>query len=289
MREGQTAQYPLARTRSELDRLRVQADSLAFEAGVLLDRIGVAEGWHCLDLGCGVGGIVDVLGQRVGERGRVVGLDPDAESLGAAKGWADERRLRNVTFVQGDAFAPPLRPERFDLVHMRYVMTTIGRHRELVDAALRLLRPGGYLAIQEADATGLACYPPHPAWDRLKAILLGAFERAGGDCFAGRQVYRLLVEAGLEAVAFRPCQAGARSTDPLADFLPSTVLSTKPLILRHGLASEAELDALIVECRRHLAEPTTIQTSVIVIQAWGRKPSSPAPRRASARGLSPIH
>ncbi len=216
MREGQTTEYPLARTHSELRRLRVQADSLAFEAGVLLDRIGVVEGWHCLDLGCGVGGIVDIMCQRVGERGRVVGLDPDAGSLVAAKVWADERRLRNVAFVQGDVFAPPLPPEHFDLVHMRYVMTTIGRHRELVDAALRLLRPGGYLAIQEGDATGLACYPPHPAWDRLKAILIGAFERAGGDVFAGRQIYRLLVEAGLEAVAFRPArqERGAPTPSP---------------------------------------------------------------------------
>lgn len=62
-----------------------------------------------------------------------------------------------------------------------------------------------------------------------------------------------------------------------------------PTLLRHGLTSEAELDALIVECRRHLAESTTIQTSVIVIQAWGRKPSSSALRRASAHGLPPIH
>jgi len=57
-------------------------------------------------------------------------------------------------------------------------------------------------------------------------------------------------------MAFRLCQAGARSQDALVDFLPATVLSTKPVILRHGLASETELDALIADCRQHLAKPT---------------------------------
>lgn len=253
-------------------RLRIQAEALAFEAGVLLDRIGVGDGWRCLDLGCGAGGIIDLLSRRVGPRGQVIGLDPDPVSLAAARAWAADQELRRVLLVQGDAFAPPVRDEAFDLVHARYVMTTIGRHREVLEAALRLVRPGGWLAVEEADAAGLACYPEHPAWDRLRTILLTAFARAGGDVFAGRQAYRLLREAGLEQVGFRPCQAGARSADPLADFLPATVLSTKPVILREGLATEAEIDDLVARCRRHLADPTTVHTSVIVIQAWGRKP-----------------
>jgi len=262
----------MERTPAEFARLRLQAESLAFDAGVLLDRIGVGEGWRCLDLGCGAGGITDLLSARVGPTGRVVGLDPDGASLAAARRWAAEKGLGNVEFVKGDAFAHDQPREGFDLVHLRFVMTTIGRHRELVQAAFPLVRPGGYLAVQEADASVLACYPRHPAWDRLKTILTTAFECAGGDCFSGRQVFRLAVEAGLEGVEFRPCVVGTRSTDPLADFLPQTVLSTKPVILKHGLASEEELTRLIDECRRHLATPATVQTSVLVMQVWGRKP-----------------
>lgn len=261
-------------------RLRIQADALASETNLLLDRVGVAAGWRCLDLGCGAGGITDLLSRRVGHLGQVVGLDPDPVNLAAARAWAGPQGLDRVAFVQGDAFTPPLRGEAFDLVHVRYVMTTIGRHREVIEAALGLVRPGGWLAVQEADAAGLACYPDHPAWTRLRAILLTAFARVGADVFAGRQVYRGLLEAGLEELGFRPCQAGARSTDPLADFLPATVLSTKPVILREGLATEAQLDDLVAQCRRHLADPATVHTSVIVIQAWGRKPGRSARRPA---------
>jgi len=87
----------------------------------------------------------------------------------------------------------------------------------------------------------------------------------------------------LSDVAFRPCQAGARCQDALVDFLPATVLSTKPVILRHGLASETELDALIADCRQHLAKPTTVQTSVIVVPAWGRTPSITISSRCETR------
>ncbi|MBI4590894.1 MAG: methyltransferase domain-containing protein [Candidatus Rokubacteria bacterium] len=266
------ATYPMERTPAEFGRLRLQAESLAFDTGILLDRIGVGAGWRCLDLGCGAGGITDLLSARAGPTGRVVGLDPDAASLAAARRWAGEKGLENVEFVEGDAFAHAQPPEGFDLVHERFVMTTIGRHRELVDSALALTRPGGVVAIQEADAGVLTCYPPHPAWDRLKAIVTTAFEHAGGDCFSGRQVFRLAVEAGLQQVEFRTCVVGTRRGDPLVDFLPQTILSTKPVILKHGLASEAELARLVDDCRRHLGAPTTVQTSVLVIQVWGWKP-----------------
>jgi trans-aconitate methyltransferase len=33
---------------------------------VLLDRVGVAEGWQAIDLGCGPSGILDLLADRVG-------------------------------------------------------------------------------------------------------------------------------------------------------------------------------------------------------------------------------
>ena len=34
--------------------------------------------------------------------------------------------------------------------------------------------PGGVVALQEPDGSTLHCYPPHPAWDTLKAALLGS-------------------------------------------------------------------------------------------------------------------
>ena len=56
-----TGNYPLELRPGEINRLRIQSEALKFDAKTMLDKIGVAKGWHCLDLGCGAGGIMDLL------------------------------------------------------------------------------------------------------------------------------------------------------------------------------------------------------------------------------------
>lgn len=264
--------YPLASSPDEIKRLRIQAESLADEAAIMLDRIGIEPGMCCLDLGCGAGGIVDLMSARAGTRGRVVGLDVDEFALAAARAWAQDRGLRNVTFKTGSIFDNDLETGSFDLVHLRYVITTIGRHQEVVQAALRLVRPGGVLALQEADAAGINAYPESPAFERLKNVLVAVFVEIGADPFAGRRVYGLLRSAGLHEVDVRVCTARARSHDELASYLPQTVNSVHATILELGLMDETEIDATIAACRADLAVPDTMTTTSTVFQAWGRKP-----------------
>lgn len=253
-------------------RLRMQAAALEADALILLERLGVGPGWRCLDLACGVGGITDLLSLRVGPTGRVVGLDYDADKLAAARQWARAEGLGNVEFIEADAYRTGLPDESFDLVHIRFVFTTVGRDAELVGEAVRLVRGGGVLAVQEADVVTLACYPPHPAWDRLKHAVTAIFARLGADTHAGRRMFALLRGAGLIDVRFRPFIAGFTSADPMADFLPSTAASMRTAIVEAGLLPAEELDATIEACRRHLADPGTISTSYVVFQAWGAKP-----------------
>jgi hypothetical protein len=42
------ARYPIERRPEEIDRLRMQAAAIAFDAGVMLERIGLRPGWRCL-------------------------------------------------------------------------------------------------------------------------------------------------------------------------------------------------------------------------------------------------
>src|SRR5436853_3655529 len=67
--------YVLGTNQDELDRLGFQHEVWGGVTRAFLDRIGVARGWRCLDLGCGPGFVVDDLRQRVGEEGAVVALD----------------------------------------------------------------------------------------------------------------------------------------------------------------------------------------------------------------------
>jgi SAM-dependent methyltransferase len=259
--------YPLENRDGEIERLRIQGEGMAPDTLTMLDRIGVKRGWRCLDIGCGPRGITDLLSERVGPNGRVVGLDMDAQHLAHARAHA----AANAEFIRGDAFGCDLPAASFDLVHMRFVASTAGDPERLIREAMRLARVGGVVALQEPDGSTLNCDPPHPAWDKLKAALLGAFTGVGADLTLARRLYRLVRQAGLEDVQYRPFLVGVRSVDPMVDYLPSTVESLRGTVLRLGLMSEAELDAALAGCRAHLGDPGTVFTMYTVAQVWGRK------------------
>jgi SAM-dependent methyltransferase len=261
--------YPIETRAGEIERLHIQSDSMAHETRALLDLIGVRPGWTCLDIGCGPRGITDILSQRVGPQGRVVGLDKDEQFLAYGRAHAPA----NVEFRRGDAYDCGLPAGTFDLVHMRFVASTAGDPERLIREAIRLARPGGTIALQEPEGESLHCYPPHPAYDRLKAALLGAFRGVGAGLDDVARLYGLLRRAGLEEVGFRPFLLGFRSGDAMADYLPATVESVRGTILRLGLLSEAELARLLAECRAHMRDPDTISTLYTVMQVWGRKPA----------------
>ena len=269
MSETFAGNYPLEHRAGEIERLRIQGEGMAPDALIMLNRIGVAPGWRCLDIGCGPAGITRLMSDLVGPDGRVVGLDMDEQHLAHARAHAPA----NVEFHRGDAFGSDLPAASFDLVHMRFVASTAGDPERLLREAIRLTRSGGVVALQEPDGSTLNCDPPHPAWDQLKAALLGAFAGVGADLTLARRLYGLVRQAGLADVQYRPFLIGVRSIDPMVDYLPSTVESLRGTVLKLGLLSEAELTAALAQCRAHLRDPGTVFTMYTVAQVWGRKPA----------------
>jgi len=262
MTGGFSGHYPIESRQSEIERLHVQSAAMAPETEHMLELIGVKDGWSCLDIGCGPGGIAGLLSSRVGPTGHVVGLDMNA-------GFSEHARATapgNVEFKLGDAYGSGLPARAFDLVHMRFVASTAGAPERLLAEARRLARPGGVIALQEPDGSSLNCYPPHPAWDSLKAAFLGAFRGVGADLELARRLYHVVRQAGLADVQFRPFILGVRATDPTVDYLPSIVESLQGTIIGLGLLTD------LTECRDHLHQPDTPFTLYMVAQVWGRNP-----------------
>lgn len=262
-----TGKYPIESRDGEIERLIVQGEAMAPDTRDMLARIGVGPGWSCLDLGCGPQGITQLLSEAVGPTGRVLGLDMDEVFLDHARASAPA----NVSFQRGDAFATGLPDESFDLVHARFLACTAGEPRALLEESMRLCRPSGVVAMQESDLRSLNAYPPHPAFDRLRDMMIGAFHEAGAHPTLAHDLYAMARATGLLDVGYRPFVVGVRSGDPVVDYLPSTVESMRKTVLRLGLASEAALTADLEACRRHLRRPETVFTLFTVVQVWGRR------------------
>ena len=267
MSSNAAAQYPIETRKGEIERLGMQADAIAPDARVLLDRIGVATGWRCLDLGCGPRGITDLLSERVGPTGQVVGLDRNEEFLAHGRAHVPP----NVAFRHGDAGNTGMPSDSFDLVHMRFVAGTTSDPISLIREAVRLTRPGGIVAAQEPETDTMCCYPPHPAWDKLMTAMEAVFVSAGADVHIARRLHTLFAQAGLSDVHYRPFLLGWGANDPMIDHLPATIESLRSSILKLGLMTEEELPGVLAQCRAHLRDPGTVVRSFMVAQVWGRK------------------
>jgi SAM-dependent methyltransferase len=255
----------------ELQRLLQQAKDLEPEARWLLDRIGVAQGWRTIDVGCGPLGILDALSERVGPHDEVVGLDLESRFVEMARRIVDERRLDNVRVMHGDATATGLPRGSFDLVHERLLL--IGPLRERVLAEMvALTKPGGFVAVQELDLLSSFCEPAHPAWDTLLAAFGAFVGRAGADLTTGRRLPALLRQVGLVDVDAEVHTRLAHPDEPRRSQLLSLIASVREPLLHGGVFSDEELSSLITALQAHLEDSRTVVVGGLVVQAWGRKP-----------------
>src|SRR5215470_16214275 len=88
--------YLLGHGETEEQRLKKQAEELRQESESLFDRIGLEPGGRALDLGCGPQGVLDLLSERVGPSGHVIGVERNLESVATAKRFVLDRGLANV-------------------------------------------------------------------------------------------------------------------------------------------------------------------------------------------------
>jgi ubiquinone/menaquinone biosynthesis C-methylase UbiE len=271
-----SAVYPLGSSHGESARLRRQADELAADTAVLLDRTGLRPGQSAIDLGCGPRGILDLLAERVGRGGRVVGLDADPAHTAMAAAFAAERRLTGVQTMTGDARRTGLPSGSFDLVHARTLLVNVPGPAEVVAEMTRLARPGGWVAVMEPDSEYTMCYPPDPAFTRICEIFPVVFGRNGADYTIGRRIPQLFRQAGLTDVGVEArVQMYPHGHSRRANRL-DLVRSMCPQIVEMGLASEAELEELDAAARAHLDDPSTVAVFGLLFLACGRKPAGSA-------------
>jgi ubiquinone/menaquinone biosynthesis C-methylase UbiE len=113
----------------------------------------IREGENVLDVATGTAYIPAQIAGRVGEQGRVFGLDitPAMLQHGAAK-LADAGLSSSTRLVCGSGMAMPLADGAFDVV-----LCGLGTHHMAVPTLLaeirRVLRPGGRLVVADAAAT----------------------------------------------------------------------------------------------------------------------------------------
>lgn len=254
----------------ERDRL-LAIESLFDEDSMrLLLQLGVGPGWHCLEVGCGAGGIARRLAQLVGGTGRVVAIDLDTRFI------ADEGR-QNLDVRRQDLMIDPLDEGAFDLAHARAVVEHVPDHQCALERVVATVRPGGWVMIEDVDfggamAAGLAryAYPAEHARvvQRVMRAVEALFALAGADACFGTELIGGMMAAGLENV-------GGELHTPLVPggtegWVRGTVAYMRSRLAGTGMVSEEEVDRFLSVT----GNPSNYYAPPLVVTAWGRRPAA---------------
>ena len=160
---------------------------------------------HLLDIGCGIGGPARWIAAKCGCR--VTGVDLTVEfceatrQLNSLTGLADR-----VQILHGSALSLPVPDSDFDHAYSQAVLMNVSDKRGVFREALRVLRPGGSLALSLAGAgsAGEPCYPLPWATTPDISFLTTPDELRGDLLAAGFQVVALRDASAEVAAAFAP-------------------------------------------------------------------------------------
>jgi SAM-dependent methyltransferase len=169
----------------------VTGPSMRDELTLAEQMLHLLGGERVLDVACGTGAFTRHFGETVGAEGLAVGLDASRTMLGRA---ASCERPPCVSFVRGDASRLPFRKGSFDAVCCFAALYLIEDPMRTIDECLRVLAPGGRIALMASVHRGPL--PLEPTAEVVRSL-------SGVRIFGREELKRALRQRGVLRVRQR--------------------------------------------------------------------------------------
>ena len=179
----------------EQERLIAQAEH--WRRPLICDGTHLEPGTRLLEVGCGVGAVLAVLGLEY-PGVELTGVDIEPRQLEFARGHL-ERSGVDATLIEGDATALPFADDSFEHVWTMWLLEHLADPVAALREARRALVPGGRITAIEVDYGTCFASPSTPALEELFTAVVDAMAAAGWSD-AGTRLPAWLAEAGFQEI-----------------------------------------------------------------------------------------
>lgn len=226
-------------------------------AGYLLPHL--RPNTRLLDVGVGPGTITLDLASRL-PVGQVVGIDNATAAVDATRALVEESGADNVQVEVADVYALDLADAEFDVVHAHQVLQHLADPTAALAEMRRVCRPGGLVALRDADYAAMTWYPQSPELSRWLDLYRALARANGGEPDAGRRLRSWALQVGFAEVTSSASAWCFASSDDLAwwtgtwaDRLTGSAFAEQAV--SHGLTDADELAALAAGWRAWSSRP----------------------------------
>lgn len=157
------------------------------------------DGLDVIDVGCGPGSISVGLARAVAPRGTLVAVDVAEDVLPMARAAARDAGVTNATFEVASVYDLPHPDDRFDVAHAHQVLQHLSNPVAALRELRRVVKPGGLIAIRDADYASMLSHPVMARIERWRALYRAVARQNNVEPDAGRHLASWAAEAGFEA------------------------------------------------------------------------------------------
>lgn len=262
---------------SDDERRRLVEQAELWRERLLVPGLDYQPGDRLLEVGCGVGAVLAVLGETF-PGVRLTGVDVVPSQIGAARGLLAERGVE-ASLVVADARALPFEDASFDHAYGVWVLEHIRDGARVLRELRRVLRPGGTVALHETDYAMFHVFPNDPDIVYLGEAQVALF-REQGDPHVARALGARLVASGFEQVVCRPMGFHYFTGDPELDRFSNYLLGfLEPMVSQ--LAARGFDETRLrrgVDAMRALPALQEASLTQIAFRATARRPAEDGAR-----------
>jgi ubiquinone/menaquinone biosynthesis C-methylase UbiE len=243
---GERMPYVHGYATPEQERLIQQAEHWRYR--LIRDGTRLEPGTRLLEVGCGVGAVLAVLGQEY-PGVRLYGVDIERQQLEFARTYL-ERAGVQATLAEADALELPFADESFDHVWMMWFLEHLADPPAALREARRVLVAGGRVTAIEVDYSTCRAEPSTPAIEALFRAMVAGMDAAGWSD-AGTRLPGWLAEAGFRDIdpGERPFWWQGEDLARQANYAADVMESALDALVRLPGATEVELRRGLADVR----------------------------------------